>query len=197
MDILESFRSGAPNGHAVELSTGFYGEPVALPATLVRSEWDSDHLYLSFRCPWFKLHLKPHPVTDKKTDHLWDWDVAEAFIGTDYHNIARYKEFQVSPQGEFVDLDIDRDHPETQPGVAWVSGFTVAARIDPDQRIWTGEMKIPFRSLGIEKPEPGLTMRLGLFRIEGPEPNRTYIAWRPTGSETFHVPEAFGTLLLR
>jgi hypothetical protein len=40
-------------------------------------------------------------------------------------------------------------------------------------------------------------LRLGLFRIEGPEPRRVYIAWRPTGAKTFHVPAAFGSLVLK
>jgi len=165
-----------------------------LPSTTVRSQWTERDLYFSFTCPYRRLNLKPDPVTNAETDQLWDWDVAEAFIGSDYLNIGRYKEFQISPQGEFVDLDINRDHPERQEGVAWKSGFQVAARIDHAARVWYGEMKIPFASLGVH-PTTGLELRLGLFRIEGPEPDRTYVTWRTTGATSFHVPSAFGTLV--
>ncbi len=39
--------------------------------------------------------------------------------------------------------------------------------------------------------------RVGRYRIEGGEPNRTYVAWRPTGAKSFHVPAAFGKLVLK
>jgi hypothetical protein len=39
-------------------------------------------------------------------------------------------------------------------------------------------------------------MRINLYRIEGPPPNRKFIAWQPTGSASYHVPEAFGRLRL-
>jgi hypothetical protein len=184
-------------GDVAELALGFFGEPVALPPTTVRSQWTAQDLYFFFTCPYRKLHLKPNPVTTSETDRLWNWDVAEAFIGSDFANISRYKEFQVSPQGEFVDLDIDREHPERQQGVPWQSGFQVAARIDEVSKVWYGQMRIPFASLGVDSPTPGTELRLGLFRIEGPEPDRTYVSWRATGTASFHVPSAFGTLVLR
>ena len=77
---------------------------------------DDAHLYLLFICPYTELNLKPDPTTSVETPRLWNWDVAEAFIGSDYERIGRYKEFQVSPQGEWVDLDIDRDNPKAQQG---------------------------------------------------------------------------------
>ncbi|MDE3198594.1 MAG: carbohydrate-binding family 9-like protein, partial [Acidobacteriota bacterium] len=144
-----------------------------------------------------KLHLKSHAVRNAETNQLWNWDVAEAFIGSDYLNIAAYKEFQVSPQGEFVDLDINQDDPSAQKGVEWQSGFTVAARIDAKRRTWYGEMKIPFSGLDVKSPSPGDELRIGLFRIEGAEPHRIYVTWRPTGATTFHVPAAFGSVVLK
>jgi hypothetical protein len=181
----------------VELTKGFFGEPVKLPPTVVRSRWTEQNLYLLFICPYNKLNLKPHPITNAETNQLWDWDVAEAFIGSDYLKTSVYKEFQVSPQGEYVDLDIDRDNPRDQKGVEWQSGFTVAARIDSRNKIWYGEMRIPFSSLAEKAPHAADELRLGLFRIEGAEPGRIFVAWRPTGATTFHVPSSFGSLVLR
>jgi hypothetical protein len=181
----------------VEATKGFFGQAVALPATEIRSRWTQKNLYLLFFCPYKELHLKPKPDTSGKTNELWNWDVAEAFIGSDYLKTSRYKEFQVSPQGEFVDLDIDLGDPKQKKGLEWQSGISVAAQVDDKHNIWYGEMKIPFASLDVKAPKAGDELRIGLYRIEGAEPHRIYVAWRPTGANTFHVPSAFGSLVLK
>jgi len=178
---------------AVSARSNFLGEPVPLPATEVRSRWTRANLYLLFTCPYDELNLKPDPVTAKETPKLWDWDVAEAFLGSDFDHIERYREFQVSPQGEWVDLDIDRAHPQPDGGMGWNSGFSVKARIDRDRKIWYGEMKIPMAAF---KPAPGQQLRVGLFRIQGVGDKKQYMAWQPTSKRSFHVPEAFGLLQL-
>lgn len=180
----------------VRADRNYLGEPVPGPPTEIRSLWTSGHLYLLYICPYEELHLKPNPDTTVETPRLWNWDVAEAFIGSDFERIGRYREFQVSPQGEWVDLAIDRHDPAGQGGMKWDSGFVVKARIDRAAKIWHGEMRIPFDAIDMRKPERGLELRVGLYRIAGLNP-RTYYAWRPTGQTTFHVPEAFGTLRLR
>ena len=172
------------------------GQPIDGPPTEIRSRWTTEHLYFLFSCPYTELTLKPDPTPDAETPRLWNWDVAEAFIGSDFDRIGRYKEFQVSPQGEWVDLDIDRESPKTQQGMAWNSGYVVRARVDRQSRVWHGLMRIPFRAIDARRPEKGRELRLGLFRIGGANPRQHY-TWRPTGGVTFHVPEAFGTLRLR
>ena len=174
----------------------YLSEPIPGPPTEIRSRWSSKNLYLLYICPYEELNLKPDPNIAAETPRLWNWDVGEAFIGTDFEHIGRYKELQVSPRGEWVDLDIDRDDPKGQRGAAWNSGYSVKGRIDAEKRIWYGEMAIPLSALGVEKPRPGLEMRIGLYRIAGAAPNRRYYAWQPTGRTTFHVPQAFGRLRL-
>lgn len=181
---------------AVRLDRDFLGAPIPGRPTEVRSRWTPTHLYLLYTCPYDTLTLKPEADTVAETPRLWNWDVAEAFIGWDPDTITRYKEFQVSPRGEWVDLDIDRTNQQGQAGMAWNSGFTVAARVDEAARVWYGEMKIPFASIDSRAPEPGRTLRAGLYRIAGAE-SRTFYAWQPTGQRNFHVPEAFGTLRLQ
>ena len=172
------------------------GQPAPGPPTEIRSRWTKQHLYLLYVCPYTELNLKPNPTPTMETPQLWNWDVAEAFIGSDFEHIGRYKEFEVSPQGEWVDLAIDRDDPKGQEGMKWNSGFTVRSRIDARARIWYGVMRIPFRSIDARPPEAGRELRLGLFRISGADPRQRYV-WRPTGTDSFHVPQAFGTLRLR
>jgi len=128
--------------------------------------------------------------------------VTEAFIGSDLQNIAKYKEFEISPQGEWVDLDIDRGHPETQGGWQWNSGFQSRSRIAADKKTWYGEMRIPFDQLGAAAPHEGSELRANFYRIQGPpkEPGRLntrlVLSWQPTYKASNHVPESFGRLRL-
>jgi len=196
-DPGSEFWSGAPH---VTADRNYMGQPIAGAPTEIRSRWSGQYLYLLYICPYEELNLKPDPNPAAETPELWKWDVAEAFIGSDFEHIGRYKEFQVSPQSEWVDLDIDRDNPKTQAGMAWNSGYTVKARIDAPHKIWYGEMRIPFRALytgAARVPQEGLELRIGLFRISGPGEKKAFYAWRPPMGTSFHVPQAFGTLRLR
>ncbi len=183
------------NGVAVDRLAS--GESTPFGPTEVRSRWTKDALYLLYSCPYRALSLKPDPITDRDTPQLWNWDVAEAFIGADFQNIAQYREYQVSPQGERVDLDIDVLNPKPNGGMDWNSGFTVRARIDEAHKVWYGEMRIPLSSIASQGLKKGDRLRLGLFRITGPQDDKYLVAWQPSYRRNFHVPEAFGTLVLR
>jgi hypothetical protein len=173
-----------------------FGRNTGSGPTEIRSRWSRDSMYLLYICPFQELYLKPEPVTDRDTPYLWDWDVVEAFIGLTGDSIQHYREFEMSPQGEWVDLDIDRAHPKPDFGLSWNSGYEVKARIDRGRNVWYGEMRIPMASLPAASPKPGDTFRLGLYRIEGPPPNRKYGSWQPLYRATYHTPESFGTLVL-
>jgi len=162
----------------------------------IRSRWIAKNLYFLFSCPYEELFLHPDPTATTKTNKLWNWDVAEVFIGSDFKNIQHYREFELSPQGEWLDLDIDLSKPHHDEGWKWNSGFQVAARVDEQTNIWYGAMKSPWTALDEIPPSPGKTLRVNFFRSQGPRSNRKEIAWQPTLSETFHVPERFGLLRL-
>lgn len=164
--------------------------------TEIRSRWTSQNLYILFVCHYEQLHLKPQPATNIETNKLWDWDVAEVFIGTDFKDIKRYTEFQVSPQGEWVDLFIDRNPTPPNHNWLWNSGYSVKARVDAKERVWYGEMRIPIAAIDTRAPKAGLEMRINFYRLQGPPPERKRIAWQPTGNNSFHTPEAFGSLRL-
>ena len=61
-------------------------------------------------------------------DKLWDRDVVEMFLGDDWTNIRHYREFEIAPTGDWIDLAIDLDHESYDQ--SWRSGWTTAARID-------------------------------------------------------------------
>ena len=172
------------------------GQAVAGHRTEIRSRWTEKNLYLLFTCPYQALYLTPSPSTTSETNLLWEWDVAEAFIGTDFTNIKRYTEFQVSPQGEWVDLFIDRGTDPPNHDWSWNSGYEVKARVDQDRRVWYGEMRIPMEKIDSRPAKVGNQMRINFYRMQGPPPRRNHIAWQPTNQPTYHAPEAFGTLRL-
>lgn len=193
-DPQSSLWRGAP---AVFSEHSAKDQPVPGHRTEFRSRWTDTNLYFLFICPYDELYLIPNPVTDRETNRLWNYDVAEIFLGADFEKIWQYREYQVSPQGEWVDLDIDRKQPKPEGGWKWDSGFQVSARIDKEHKVWYGAMKIPIASITDKPAKPGFEFRVNYYRIQGPPPQRRFIAWRPTGpSGNHHIPEAFGLLRL-
>jgi hypothetical protein len=173
-----------------------FGKAVPRFRTEVRARWTKNRLYFLFVCPYDELHLKPSPDTQKETNELWNWDVAEVFIGADFVNIKRYKEFEISPQGEWIDLDIDLRKPHHEDGWKWNSGFEVKAQIDQGKNIWYGAMSIPMSAIGARPGAVGNTMRINLFRSQGPPPHQQAITWQAPMNDSFHVPERFGLIRL-
>ena len=180
----------------VTAERGPKGELTPGHKTEIRSRWSENNLYLLFICPYQQLYLKPDPSTTAETNKLWDWDVAEVFIGTDFQDIKHYTEFQVSPQGEWVDLDIDRKPNPPVHNWQWNSGFEVKARIDAAKKVWYGEFRIPLVKIDKRAAKAGNEMRINFYRFQGPPPDRKRIAWSPTNADNYHVPEAFGRLKL-
>jgi len=156
-----------------------FGKPVPRYRTEVRSRWTIDNLYFLFICPYEQLHLTPEPNTREETNQLWNWDVAEVFVGSDFADIQHYKAFEVSPQGEWIDLDVNLRNPHHEDGWTWNSGFEAVARIDPQKHIWYAAMWIPQAAIDTRPPVPGNTLRLNLFRSQGPAEHLQEITWPP------------------
>ncbi len=190
---MSSFWRGSEPAY---MDSNALGKPEPKYRSEIRTRWTKQNLYILFVCPYEELNLKPNPNTAVETNELWNWDVAEAFIGSDFANIRRYKEFELSPRGEWVDLDIDLDRHHDDNGWKWNSDFEVSARIDERAHVWYGAMRIPYAAIDSRTAEVGNTLRINLFRCQGPKADRHYIAWRPPMQDSFHVPERFGTLKL-
>jgi hypothetical protein len=192
-DPESSFWSGASR---VIAESDFYGNPIAAHRTEIFLRWTKENLYLLFVCPYQELNLKPNPNLNEETYELWNWDVAEVFLGSDFNSIRRYKEFEVSPQGEWVDLDVNLDNPPHEVGWVWKSGCEVAARIDAGQKTWYGFMRIPWPAIDSRPPAAGNELRVNFYRCQGSDPDRKYVTWRPVHRANFHTPESFGVLKL-
>jgi alpha-galactosidase len=158
--------------------------------TQVRVLWSSQTLYLRFECRFRELHVFADSDPNGRRDHLWDRDVAEAFLQPDPSRERYYREFEVSPNGMWIDLDI------FPGGLADLkSGLKKSVTLDADGHRWAAELAIPLKAL-TPNFDPKAIWRANFYRVEGKEEPRTYMAWRPTGtvSPNFHVPAAFGRL---
>jgi alpha-galactosidase len=158
--------------------------------TDVRALWSASNLYLRFICRYRDLFVFEDSDPNGRRDDLWDRDVAEAFLQPEPSPKRNYKEFEVAPNGMWIDLDIS-------PGglTDLKSGLARSAHIDEEQRIWVAELAIPLNSI-TQNFDPQQLWRANFYRVEGRSEPRQYLAWQPTFTPkpNFHVPEAFGTL---
>ena len=158
--------------------------------TEVRVLWTERELFVRFRCHYRTIHVFPDVDENGRRDRLWDRDVAEVFLQNDCFGEKYYKEFEVSPNGQWLDLDI------TPQGLRHItSGMRTLVTRDEFKREWTADVAIPMNALtpGFDPANP---WRVNFFRCEGADPQRFYSAWQPTNTPepNFHVQEKFGTL---
>jgi len=166
--------------------------------TEIRAFWTDTDLYILFRCPYTVLNLFLPADNGKKHLGLWDRDVVEMFLGDDWSNIRHYREFEVAPTGDWIDLAIDLDRESYDRN--WRSGWQTAARIDEGQKVWYAAARIPLSAVSAKPVEDGTKWRMNLYRIEGlgQDPQRHFLCWQPTcvqNRDPNHVPEHFGTLI--
>lgn len=166
-------------------------------STEVRLLWTPETLFLRFRCHYRTLTTFADSDADGRRYQLWDRDVAEVFLQPDPATPHRYWEFEVSPNGLWIDLDIDLDKPPGHKGNPH-SGLRRRVSIDPEGKFWTAEIALPMRGLA-PSFDCAATWRVNFFRVEGATEPRFYSSWQPTGTPrpNFHVPEAFGKLKFR
>jgi hypothetical protein len=165
--------------------------------TEIRGFWTDTDLYLLFSCPYSVLNLFLPADNSGPRVKLWDRDVVEMFLGDDWTNIRHYREFEIAPTGDWIDLAIDLDHSSYDH--KWRSGWQTMARIDEKAKVWYAAARIPLRAVSSAAVTPGTKWRMNLYRIEGlgEDPQRHFMCWQPTcvvNRDPNHVPENFGTL---
>ncbi|HEY6946172.1 MAG TPA: carbohydrate-binding family 9-like protein [Candidatus Acidoferrum sp.] len=159
--------------------------------TEVRLLWTPEILFLRFRARYRKITVFADAEANGRRDQLWDRDVAEAFLQPDRSHLRQYKEFEVSPNGFWIDLDIAPGEKHDLK-----SGLKRRAVLNEAQKIWIAELAIRIKCL-VAKFDPAVAWRVNFYRVEGAEEPRFYSAWKPTNTQVpnFHVPEAFGELV--
>jgi len=159
--------------------------------TEVRLLWSPESLYLRFRARYRVITVFSDAEPNGRRDQLWDRDVAEVFLQPDSSQLWRYKEFEVSPNGFWIDLDIAPGEKHDLK-----SGMRCRVVRNESGKTWTAEMALPMKCL-MERFDHEARWKVNFYRVEGASEPRFYSAWQPTRTPVpnFHVPEAFGELV--
>ena len=158
--------------------------------TQVRVLWSDQSLYLRFDCRYRELFVFADSDPNGRRGQLWDRDVAEAFLQPDPLRERYYKEFEVSPNGMWIDLDI---FPGGRSDLK--SEMLRSVILHESNKTWTAELAIPIRALTANF-DPTRIWRANFYRVEGKQEPRAYLAWQPTltAQPNFHIPGRFGYL---
>lgn len=175
----------------------YTGEPYIGAETEVASFWTANYIYFAFQCKYSVLNVYEHEDPLKERWELWNRDVVEVFINPKPQDINHYYEFEVAPNNQWIDLEIDKTKdPFYDP--EWTSGFDHATRVDSSGHRWTCEMRIPLLSMRVPEIQVGgVEWRLNFFRADGIGDNsqRRLMAWSVIpGGDTFHTPTRFGLI---
>jgi hypothetical protein len=167
-------------------------------ATEVASVWTPHYLYLGYRCHFRSLNVFEGEDIARERFGLWTRDTAEAFINPEPGRFNHYYEFEVAPNNQWVDLEIDLSK-KPFGNVHWDSNFEHVTSVDAKRHIWTAEMKIPVKSMGVAEITPGTIWRLNLYRLDGhgEDPVRRFLSWGPLPpgeNRSFHQPASFGMI---
>ena len=154
--------------------------------------WSNSVFYVRFEANQTEsLIVSATPNLNAKTIGLWERDVCEIFIAPDENEPEKYFEFEIAPNGEWLDLGIYQKPGERITDWNYHSEMETAARIEKDKVVMA--MKIEWRAFG-KIPSAGDVWRGNLFRCVGAGETRGYLAWSPTRTDVpnFHVPASFG-----
>lgn len=159
--------------------------------TEVRMLWTPQALFVRFRAKYRVITVFPDAERNGRRDQLWDRDVTEIFLQPDPSQLRRYKEFEVSPNGFWIDLDIAPGEKHDLK-----SGLQRRVILNETAKTWIAELALPMKCL-VDRFDPAATWRVNFYRVEGTAEPRFYSAWQATGTPApnFHVPEAFGALV--
>jgi hypothetical protein len=164
--------------------------------TQVAGLWSATYVYFAFRCQYATLNVYEGEDVAKERWGLWKRDVVEVFINPEPQRVNHYYEFEVAPNNQWIDLEIDKDKNPFNDA-SWDSHFDHATRVDRKDHVWTCEMRIPVKAMGVESVSPGLQWRVNFYRGDGPgdDTQRRFLCWStiPEG-KTFHVPTRFGVI---
>jgi alpha-galactosidase len=162
-------------------------------STDVRLLWTPETLFVRFEAKYRTITVFTDAREDGWRNELWNRDVVEVFLQPDSRETWKYKEFEVSPNGFWIALDISGAGKKELRNM-------LRRRVvqNATATTWTAELAIPMRSLTPDFDETQ-TWGVNFFRVEGEAELRFYSAWSPTHSQepNFHVPGAFGKLVFR
>lgn len=179
------------NADPVVFDTDYAGQSTST-RTEVRFAWNDHGLYAFWKLAGAGLHVDRSRDVTVEREKLYEEDCTELFVTPDRDRKSRYFEVEIGPLGHFFDLDVDRDKKTSN--TAWSSKPRIASKVTGSNVALEYVLEAPEITAALR---PSSVLPFALYRMEGKSP-RTYLAWSPprTKKPNFHVPEAFGELLL-
>lgn len=154
--------------------------------------WSNLALYVRFEANQNEsLIISEKPNLQTKTKGLWDRDVCEIFVAPNRNAPRKYFEFEIAPNGEWLDLEIYQKSASRETDFEYVSGLKSVAKIEKEKVLMA--IKIGWKAFA-KKPKAGDIWLGNIFRCVGSGETRGFLAWSPTetNAPNFHVPEKFG-----
>lgn len=167
--------------------------------TTVRIAYDADLFYVRFDCDdrdiWGKATARDSAIYDE--------EVVELFIAPGDAAPTYYYEFEVSPLGTLLDLDVHSPHLERkgiQTNFAWdCPGLQWSVERNDANNHWRAYLVVPWQSIGAARDDLATSWRANFYRIERPHGQPPeFSCWSPTMSDPadYHRPRYFGHLRL-
>jgi len=163
----------------------------------VASLWTLGYVYLAYRCRYQSLSVHDGKSV-KERPGIADREVVETFVDPQPEGFTHYYEYQVAPNNQWWNLEINLAKPQAGDG-SWDSNFEHVTKVDAEHKIWVVEMSIPVRSPKVEAIHPGDEWRLNLYRCDGlgNGTQRRFMSWSPLPdgrNGSFHQPASFGII---
>jgi hypothetical protein len=175
-------------------TTDWAGHATKTP-TRVRALWSPAGLYLLFELDAASTFTDlKRPVETERID-LYEENCVELFLVPDPANRQRYFEIELGPFGHYFDILVDRTK-KPRADTAWSGNLRIGTARDEAKQHAVIEVAIESPDV-VAALAAGAKLPVGLYRMEG-QGKRQYLAAFPTRTPkpSFHVPEAFGTLVL-
>ena len=163
--------------------------------TRVRVLWSPTALYMLWELESTAPFTDQTRPTDVERVDLYEENAVELFLVPNAAVRKRYFEIEVGPFGHWFDILVDRtsgSHADT----AWSAGLQIGTARDQANHRAVIELALTSPDV-LAALAPDARLPIGLYRMEGKSP-RQYLAAFPTRTPkpNFHVPDAFGTLVL-
>ena len=163
----------------------------ARPQTTGFVTYDDTCLYLAFHC--HERAVDKISATAKSEDEagilLGDDDHLGFFLDTN-HDRASYYRFALNSKGVVYEAACEYGARGLSSDKSWNPEWEVKTAVGAKH--WTAEIRIPFASLGVGKPEPGTIWGVNLIRTRR-APEEEHSTW--AGVADRYQPKAFGRLV--
>jgi hypothetical protein len=163
----------------------------------VRILYDDDSLYVRYECGEptpDKLKVKPV----QRDGDVWGQDEVELFLNPESSS-RKVMHFMAAPvKGAMYDGRTGYVSDPLNPNsgreeVEWNPVWAYTSAVEKSKKLWTLDMVIPLKSLGVPQPKPGTTWTVNFARCRRADGGEALSSWIP---ETFGGnPDLFGELL--